>query len=98
MRPVPRTTADHFALAHTSNIFFFCNDPAPTETPPLPLHDALPICEIAHPRRLHEGYRASAKTSPGHARAEAGRMRLREADDEVELGSRHLVPIAQACM
>src|SRR2546430_5036631 len=29
----------------TNYIFFFLNNPAPPETYPLPLHDALPICD-----------------------------------------------------
>src|SRR3989338_2081196 len=31
---------------HLLFLFFFFNDPAPTETSPLPLHDALPILDI----------------------------------------------------
>ena len=35
------------ALASASYLFFFFNDPAPTEIYTLSLHDALPICDVS---------------------------------------------------
>src|SRR2546422_2475938 len=54
-------------------VFFFFNDPAPPELSPLPLHDALPICPAARPRRVGGGARAALRRR--RPRAAAGTRR-----------------------
>src|SRR2546426_12448775 len=49
-------------------LFFFFNDPAPTEIYPLPLHDALPISSTSRSA-------GSARGSRGHAPAGLARRR-----------------------
>src|SRR2546425_11561303 len=52
--------------------FFFFNDTAPPEISPLPLHDALPICDRRFPRRAAEPFRVDAQLLAGQ-RIDGGR-------------------------
>src|ERR1035438_6933752 len=72
--PTPQTASgpcgtNNFSVAFSAFFFFFFNDPAPPETSPLPLHDALPIWFLLLPpplpliARAPYGVLAAAATS-----------------------------------
>src|SRR3954466_11083795 len=66
--------------------FFFFNDPATTEIYPLPLHDALPICEFweQHPlERISEIARGEPVAVPPAARSEEHTSELQSHDNIV---------------
>src|SRR5256885_15496457 len=61
---------EHTLKANLCFFFFFLNDPAPTETSPLPLPDALPICPPlgSTPRRFGHGAPARRPGRDAHSR------------------------------
>src|SRR5258708_24053311 len=47
------------------NLFFFLNDPPPTEIYTLPLHDPLPIWPVRHPERPARGHQEDRRPDGG---------------------------------
>src|SRR5256885_7725230 len=76
-----------------SFLFFFLNDPAPTDISPLPLPDALPICSIdlppPHPLHRRGQDRDGTSRTPG-PRVGRGGMTVTAAD--VRFGADGLAP------
>src|SRR5256885_6340447 len=71
-------------MLRLSFLFFFLNDPATTEIYPLPLHDALPICEarLVALAQLLAPALGDVRRDPAQRRRRAVARRDREADRE----------------
>src|SRR3712207_9433799 len=72
-------------------IYFFFNDPAPTEIYTLSLHDALPICArpgmcrvLARAGVVEAGARVDGPARPPHARAPGTGLRSEEHTSELQ--------------
>src|SRR5256885_8924231 len=71
-------------------LFFFFNNPAPTEIYPLPLHDALPICRLPDARR--GGYEAlAARLATPDGEPDAGPPRFDPRRGAILVGARNVL-------